>query len=57
MDPNAALDAIRKIIYAHQLGNGGEDLTPDEVSRLYDLVEGLDQWMSKGGFLPTAWQR
>lgn len=34
----------------------GED-EPDDLERLADLMEALDEWLSKGGFLPKAWQR
>lgn len=30
---------------------------PDDASRLAELVQALDAWMSRGGFLPAAWQR
>lgn len=28
-----------------------------EASELVEYVEGLDQWLSRGGFLPAAWNR
>lgn len=47
MDPNATLAAIREIT--------GRDEHADP--ELAELVDALDQWLSKGGFLPAAWQR
>lgn len=53
MDPNAALAEIREIT-AHIL-----DGKPDsgQALRLAELSEALDEWLSKGGFLPSAWAR
>ena len=66
MDPNANLQEQRKLaarlleLPADELGN----YTPAEQSeayfaglRLAELVEALDQWITKGGFLPDGWQR
>lgn len=65
MDPNSALDDMREAIKAftkaseraaddHNLGSAyaalaiGEDLT--------ESAEALDEWITQGGFLPTAWR-
>jgi hypothetical protein len=48
MDPNAALSEIRRIIANPE----GPDV---DLFRLVELVEGLDQWVSRGGFLPEGW--
>jgi hypothetical protein len=50
MDPNAALAEIRTIISQHNR-DGGLVV----AARLAELVDGLDGWLSKGGFLPAAW--
>jgi hypothetical protein len=42
MDPNEALRLLRK--YAS-----------DTPGALGEQFEALDEWLSKGGFLPTAW--
>jgi hypothetical protein len=49
MDPNAALVAIRKEVtrIMSDPNASGFDLA--------ELVEGLDEWMSKGGFGPKEW--
>lgn len=50
VDPDAALREIRMII---------KDCTDDnyQLFRLAELVEGLDEWISKGGFLPSDWHK
>ena len=54
MDPTEALKKIRAI-----LANGvdGCQVCGDAGRELADLVEGLDGWLSKGGFLPEAWNK
>lgn len=51
MDPNTALAEIRELVAESYR----EALTEDETSRLCDLIEGLDRWVTRGGFLPAAW--
>lgn len=50
MDPNAALAEIRDIVGRFNRDGG---LVVD--ARLAELIDGLDGWLSKGGFLPDAW--
>lgn len=52
MDPNEALSEIRRILQAY--ASEGEEFV--DCDRFFDLVQGLDEWISKGGFLPEAWQ-
>jgi hypothetical protein len=59
MDPNAALTTIRDLInqiegrsYRGNLDDHAARLTAQE---LINAVDGLDQWLSRGGFLPAAW--
>lgn len=47
MDPNETLSAIRHTVMSP--GNLAD------YDRLCELVDGLDQWLSKGGFLPAPW--
>lgn len=58
MDPNEALrqlrDALRRLRYA--------DSHTDEQNTVdYEVVaeyaQALDEWLSKGGFLPERWAR
>jgi hypothetical protein len=53
VDPNTALTDIRDLIAKTYTDEGS---TLDDSCRLYDLVEALDGWLSKGGFLPDAWR-
>lgn len=59
MDPNAALAEIRRLIdnlkFQIEPDTGLVDL--DDASELIDRFEGLDGWLSKGGFLPADWER
>jgi len=49
MDPNITLLRIREL--SHRLNR-----TYDELTELAELVEELDHWMTRGGFLPKAWE-
>ncbi len=53
MDPNACLEEIRTL--AGRLADGRGD--EHDAMRLAELVDGLDGWLARGGFLPTAWAR
>lgn len=67
MDPDEALREIRSIIAEHEEAQDSEELGDDDdnedntahesidVPRLIDLIDGLDSWMMKGGFLPKSW--
>lgn len=50
MDPNAALEELRRLIAQKY---------PDteDVERIQLLIESLDEWLSKGGFLPASWDK
>jgi len=52
MDPNATLDRIRELV--HEQLNG--ELDEHEVNELAESIGNLDDWLSKKGFLPIAWQ-
>jgi hypothetical protein len=54
MDPNANLEEQRRIV-ARILA--AETANHYDAARLADLVEALDAWISKGGFLPETWKR
>jgi hypothetical protein len=47
MDPNENLSEQRRIIA--RLNEAGP------IARLVELVEALDGWLSKGGFVPQDW--
>lgn len=52
MDPNAALERIRTIHRALMDDPSGNLRLVDE---LLELLAALDEWLSKGGFLPSDW--
>lgn len=53
MDPDAALQQIRdEIAKCKELEKDDQYMG---AFPLVDLVEALDGWLSKGGFLPKAW--
>lgn len=59
MDPNATLDMLRAALgkyYEHQEEKDTEArlAAADEIAALF---EGLDWWISRGGFLPALWAR
>lgn len=54
MDPNAALAEIRAEIA--DIESAGNDIEYRGAHKLADLVQSLDEWIAKGGFLPDAWQ-
>jgi len=51
MDPNAALLLIRQLAARCETA----DEQSEDFTRLVDLIQGLDGWITNGGFLPTAW--
>jgi hypothetical protein len=61
MDPNEALRQIRLLIKQMQLEDGpvSAGARPEFIQHARDLaetVEGLDEWLSKDGFLPDDWR-
>ena len=54
MDPNANLKEQQRL--SAELLEGNEDgIDPIKAYRLAELVEALDGWIRRGGFLPTDW--
>ena len=56
MDPNANLKEQREIIAA-MLAEDSEEIDTGDAVRLAELAQALDEWISKGGFLPDAWRK
>jgi hypothetical protein len=52
MDPDANLREIREILSESRIRY---TVNPAHVARLRELIEALDGWLSRGGFLPAAW--
>ena len=64
MDPNANLyeqiKCATRIIHAFDNADeatGEWTVNQDDAYRLAETVCALDQWIRKGGFLPTQWER
>jgi hypothetical protein len=53
MDPDEALRELRRL--AALAEEGPEFLVPAEVARMAELFQGLDAWLTSGGFAPEAW--
>jgi hypothetical protein len=59
MDPNATLAemvGLAEVIQKDYEDEDGNGVDQDDANRLAELVEALNNWIRKGGFLPTAWQ-
>lgn len=56
MDPNETLKEMRRL---SNLIDQTEDewLRGQYAEELCWAVDSMDEWLSKGGFLPTAWER
>lgn len=56
MDPNEALKEIRQLTAAllHEEFEAAGGITA--AVRLAELIEGLDEWLSRDGFLPADWR-
>lgn len=52
MDPDTTLAQIRELIADQQTHN---ELNDTDTDRLVELIDSLDEWLTKGGFLPTEW--
>lgn len=58
MDPDAALTNARSALAAIRAGEDSQgELMTDALDDLADAFEALDQWLTKGGFLPRAWRK
>ena len=55
MDPNAALVRLRELMTLLDTIDNKEDRL-SAIAEVYDTFTGLDTWLSRGGFLPIAWQ-
>lgn len=55
MDPNELLVALRDC--AQDIQNGTDEYTFAETAQtMAEKFEALDDWLSRGGFLPGSWQ-
>lgn len=53
MDPNACLSEIREL--GNQIHNG--DMRESVIEDYANAVDALDEWITKGGFLPVGWNK
>lgn len=62
MDPNLALSRLRDAIKTVRREQDEIDTPMTErqlrnvLENMTDNAESLDEWLSKGGFLPAAWE-
>ena len=58
MDPNASLEAMRDALGAMtQAQQDNDSLSYDEAAyTVAEHAQALDDWLTRGGFLPEAWQ-
>lgn len=57
MDPNEALKEIREeIAEFSQLSDDNFVDALISADKIVELIKGLDEWLSKGGFLPDDWR-
>lgn len=54
LDPDANLEEMLSL--ARVVGES-EPIREGDAARLAELVQALDGWISKGGFLPKRWQK
>lgn len=62
MDPNANLAEQRRLVAriiaaTDDIDRISETEIAHDADRLAALVDALDEWICKGGFLPHAWRR
>lgn len=55
MDPNECLAELRDYIQSEKTLSENGDAW-EYVDEIIDRFEALDDWLSKGGFLPSAWR-
>ncbi len=55
MDPNENLNEQLRLADIIQDGMLGPDYDLADIDRLAELVIALDEWITKGGFIPQRW--
>ena len=56
MDPNANLNEFRELRDAIAVTHhNGQEISREDLWRVFELYEAMDTWLTKGGFLPKAW--
>lgn len=54
MDPDVALKTIRECM-SLACSTDDEEVKEEALTNMMDAVQALDEWLSKGGFLPGDW--
>lgn len=58
MDPNATLDKIKELLpQLREDADFRDGFSFQDVCLFVEAVDNLNDWLSKGGFLPKDWQR
>ncbi len=62
MDPDACLAELRQLCTEQwtaddELGETGLATADYRAERMAELIEALDEWIGRGGFLPEAWRK
>jgi len=58
MDPNETLRQMRELAEKiHAADHTDASECPDELNEYFILAEELDEWITKGGFIPRAWEQ
>jgi hypothetical protein len=63
MDPDAALARLRELLDPAKVDAVLNDINTQDghaehlLNEACDVFSGLDDWISKGGALPKAWER
>ena len=56
MDPNQALIDLRELVEEILVGGSAAFTWKDLAESLAEAVESMDEWISRGGFLPEDWE-
>jgi len=56
MDVNAALAELRELTAAWERAGSRGPWTEADADRAIELARDIDGWITRGGFLPDAWQ-
>ena len=55
MDPNATLRELRGLFRQWEQAGSRGPWDEHDADRAIELARDLDEWLTKGGFLPRAW--
>lgn len=55
MDPDAGLTELRTLVAAWHDGTLPAEHAATTLGRIADLIDSMDRWFGKGGYLPMRW--